>query len=176
MEAVTLARPYARAAFQVACDAEAMEAWSAHLASAAALAADPRMAGLVNNPELEPGELARLYRPQDVADGSPFARFLGVMADSRRLPLLPEVAQHFDDMRHQAEHAVTVHLTCAVEPPQVQVDKLVEVLRQRLDRRIDIDIEVDAAILGGAIVNVDGEVIDGSVRARLERLQNALKH
>lgn len=176
MEAVTLARPYARAAFQLAQEGGSVADWSTHLATAAAIAGDSRMAGLGNDPRIGTAELARLYRPEDVANGSPFARFLDVMADSRRLPLLPEVARHFARMRHAAERTVQVRLRCAEQPPQAQLDALVEALRERLRRNVELEIEVQPEMLGGAIIDVDGEVIDGSVTARLQRLQAALMH
>lgn len=173
-ESTTLARPYARAAFELARDNQAMDAWSANLATAAAIAADPRMAGLGSDPHVEPAELARLHCPDNVDEASPFARFLGVMADNRRLSLLPEVASHFESLRRAAEHTVMVRLRCAEAPQPEQTEKLKDALKARLDSQIMLEIEVEPEMLGGAIIDIDGEVIDGSVRARLQQLQTAL--
>ncbi|MGA7296076.1 MAG: F0F1 ATP synthase subunit delta [Rhodanobacteraceae bacterium] len=173
-EAATLARPYARAAFELARDSQAMDAWSSHLATAAAIAADPRMAGLGNDPQVEPQELARLHCPEGVDESAPFARYLGVMAENRRLSLLPEVASHFESLRRAAEHTVMVRLRCAEAPQPEQTEKLKDALKAKLDSKINLEIEVEPEMLGGAIIDIDGEVIDGSVRARLQQLQTAL--
>ena len=132
------------------------------------------MAGLGNDPHVEPAELARLHCPDGVAEGSPFARFLNVMADNRRLRLLPEVTSHFESLRRTAEHVVKVRLRCAERPQPEQARKLEQALQARFDSQIILDIEVEPEMLGGAIIDVGGEVIDGSVRARLQQLQAAL--
>ena len=173
-ERATLARPYARAAFELAQDGQALDAWSQNLATAAAIAGDPRMLGLGNDPHVEPAELARLHRPEGVADGAPFAQFLEVMTKNRRLSLLPEVASHFDSLRRVAEHTVKVRLRCAATPEPAQIEKLRDALKAKLDSQITLEVEVEPEILGGAIIDVEGEVIDGSVRARLQQLQTAL--
>lgn len=176
MEAVTLARPYARAAFELAREHEALDEWSAHLAVAAAVAADPRMLALGTDPEVGAAELVRLHRPDGVSDEAPFVRFLDVMADNRRLSLLPQVASHFDSLRRAAEKSAKVRMRFAEQPEQAQVDKLTDALRARLDRRIELDVVVSPEILGGVIIDIDGEVIDGSVHAQLQQLQVALTH
>lgn len=174
MEAVTLARPYARAAFEFAREHDGMDAWSAHLAAAAAIAEDPRIAGLGNDPRVPATELAGLHRPPAVEDGTPFDRFLMLLADNRRLVLLPHVAQHFETLRRAAENTVRVRLCCAAEPGEEQTSQLLAALRQRLDSKVDLEVDVDPEIMGGAIIDVGGEVIDASVRARLRQLQSAL--
>ena len=94
-QALTLARPYARAAFSLARDADAMPAWSNAFAFAAQVAADPRVASLLRNPRLTHAEAVDLLSPgtdQDGAADGVFTRFLALLAENRRLPLLPEIA------------------------------------------------------------------------------------
>lgn len=174
MEAVTLARPYARAAFELAQAQGTLDAWSANLALAAAVAADPRVAGLGNDPRVAPAELARLHRPDGMDAEAPFTRLLDVMADNRRLGLLPQVAEQFAELRRAAEARVKVRMLVAAEPAPGQLERLAEALHARLGRNIETEVEVAPEILGGAVIDVDGEVIDGSVRAQLEQLQAAL--
>jgi len=90
-QAITLARPYARAAFEVAQAAGAMDAWLQALAFAAAVAADPRVGGLGADPRVLPAQLVALHLPPGVAQEAPFARFLGELAEQGRMALLPEV-------------------------------------------------------------------------------------
>ncbi len=176
METATLARPYARAAFQVASEHGVLDAWSRYLAAAAAIAADPRIVGLGNDPQVSPDELARLHRPDGIGDDALFVRLLDVVAGNRRLALLPEIAAQFDQLRRAAERRVKVRVTCAATPADEQVAALARALNDRLERQADVEIAVDPDILGGAVISIDGEVIDGSVRGRLQRLHGALVH
>ena len=74
-QAITLARPYARAAFEVARAAGSLDAWSQALAFAAAVAADPRVAGLGNDPRVVPAQLVALHLPTGTAADAPFGHF-----------------------------------------------------------------------------------------------------
>lgn len=174
METVTLARPYARAAFALAQAQSALDAWSSHLTTAAALARNPGMDGWSNDPRVGPETLASLYRPQDVAEDAPFARFLATMATHGRLPLLPEVAQLFEAFRRDAEHVVKARLRCAAEPQPDQVERLLQTLKQRHQCSVELEVDVDASMIGGAVLDIDNNVVDGSIRARLSQLQTAL--
>ncbi|HET8899340.1 MAG TPA: F0F1 ATP synthase subunit delta [Rhodanobacteraceae bacterium] len=174
MEAATLARPYARAAFETASDLKALDAWSADLTTAAALASDPRLAGLGNDPQVAPAQLAALCSPRELAADAPFGRYLAVLADNRRLDLLPEIARQFETLRRDAEHRLKVRVTSAVAIDAAQQASLAAALKQRHARDIDLEVHVDPAILGGAVLDVGGEVTDNSVRARLSQLQQAL--
>jgi F-type H+-transporting ATPase subunit delta len=174
METATLARPYARAAFELASEQHALDAWSAQLATAAAISANPRMVAMNNDPRVEPAELAALYRPQDVAADAPFAHFLAVLADNRRLPLLADVAQLFDTLRRESEHKLKVRLRCATAPEPAQTERMTAALKQRYHSDIELDVVVDPDMLGGAVLDIGGLVIDGSMRARLAQLQTAL--
>ncbi|MDN5923983.1 MAG: F0F1 ATP synthase subunit delta [Xanthomonadales bacterium] len=174
MEAATLARPYARAAFELAQDSHALSEWSAHLATAAAMASDPRLDSLGNDPRVEPQQLAAILRPDGVTEDAPFARFLAVMSEHRRLSLLPEVSDLFDAMRREAEHVLKVRLSCAEQPQPAQIEALLKALETRYQSKINLDVDVHSDMIGGAILDVDGHVIDASLRTRLHQLQTAL--
>lgn len=174
METATLARPYARAAFELARDAHAMDDWSAYLTTAAAIASDPRISGLGNDPHVDPRQLVALHQPKSVADDAPFARLLAVMADNRRLSLLPEVANLFDALRREAEHTLKAHLTCAEQPQPAQIEAIRKALEKRHDNHVSLEVSLEPGMLGGAVLDIDGQVVDGSVRARLDQLQTAL--
>ena len=121
-QALTLARPYARAAFSLARDAGALPAWSDALAFAARMAADPQVAALLGNPKLTQADVTTLLAPQEANET--FGNFLGLLFENRRLPLLPEIAGTYrgsvctsgivdlragDFRRNQAGFAVDIH-------------------------------------------------------------------
>jgi F-type H+-transporting ATPase subunit delta len=174
METATLARPYARAAFELASEQHALDAWSAQLAVAVTISANKQIASMSNDPRVLPSELAAMYRPQDVAADAPFAHFLAVLAENRRLSLLPDVAQMFETLRRESEHKLKVSLRCAQAPEPAQTERMTAALKQRYHSDIELDVVVDPEMLGGAVLDIGGLVIDGSIRARLAQLQTAL--
>jgi F-type H+-transporting ATPase subunit delta len=173
-QTLTLARPYARAAFGVARDERALPAWSQALAFAARVAADPRVAMLLGDPRLADADAAALLAPSDAGEG--FGRFLATLAANRRLPLLPEIAGLFEELRAEAERVVKARVTSASELPVGELDSLKAALRKRFGRDVEVETAVDPSLIGGAVIDAGDVVIDGSLKGKLERLQSALAH
>jgi ATP synthase, F1 delta subunit len=173
-QAITLARPYARAAFEVAHVAGTLDAWSQALAFAAAVAKDSRVAGLGNDPRVLPAQLVALHLPTSVAADAPFGQFLVEMAEQRRLALLPEVAELFEAFKRESESQLLVKVTSAMTLDAVQAEQLKASLKRRFKREIELETRVDAALLAGVVIDTGSEVIDGSARGRLAKLAGAL--
>ena len=173
-QALSLARPYARAAFAFARDAGALPAWSDALAFAARVAADPQVAALLGNPKLTRDDALVLLAPD--AAGEEFSNFLGLLFDNRRLGLLPEIAGLFDELRFEAEHVMRARITSAAPLPADELETLKAALRRRFGREVEVETAVDPALLGGAVIDAGGVVIDGSLKGKLGRLRAALVH
>jgi len=171
-QALTLARPYARAAFAIARDEKTFADWSQALGFAARIAADPQVATLLGDPRLSDGGAVTLLSPQDANPS--FARFLELLADNGRLALLPEIAGLYEELRAEAERVVKATVTSAAELPAGELEKIKAALRQRFGREVDIQTAVDASLIGGAVIDAGDVVIDGSLKGKLERLQAAL--
>lgn len=174
METTTLARPYARAAFEVAHDTGSMDAWSQSLAFAAAVAADPRVAQLGNDPRVQSAQLIALHLPGGLAADAPFAQFLAEMAEQRRLALLPEVAALYESFKRESQSQLLVKITSALALDDTQAERLKASLKHRFKREIELETRVDAALLAGAVIDTGSEVIDGSARGSLQRLSGVL--
>ena len=174
MSQATLARPYARAAFAVARDAAAMPAWSDALGLAARLAADPQLAPLLTAPRLTADDAVTLLAPEQADDS--FRNFLRLLFDNHRLALLPEIAGLYDALRFDAERVVKATITSASALPAAELETLKAALRRRFGREVEVDTAVDAALIGGVVIDAGDVVIDGSLRGRLARLQDALVH
>lgn len=176
-QALTLARPYARAAFGLARDASAASAgsfaaWSQALDFAARVAADPRVAGLLGNPRLSDTDaVALLASPQ--ADTS-VQRYLALLADNRRLALLPEIAGLYEQLRNEAERVVKATVTSATALPASELAAITAALAKRFGREVEVDTAIDEGLIGGAIIDAGDVVIDGSLKGKLGRLQAAL--
>ena len=113
-QALTLARPYARAAFETAHAEGKLADWSKALAFAAAVSSDARVQDLLNDPRVQPAQLVSLHLPSGTEAGSPFGSFLAALADQRRLSLLPEVEELFDELKRESEHTLLVKVTSAL--------------------------------------------------------------
>jgi F-type H+-transporting ATPase subunit delta len=175
-QAIPLARPYARAAFEVAHAAGSLDAWSQALAFAAAVAADSRVAGFGNDPRVLPTQLVALHLPAGTTVDAPFGRFLTEMAEQRRLGLLPDVMELFEAFKRESEAQLLVKVTSAMTLDAAQADQLKASLKRRFKREIALETRVDASLLAGVVIDAGGEVIDGSARGRLAKLAGALAH
>ncbi len=172
-QAITFARPYARAAFALAKDHGRLPQWSQLLGFAAVAAADPAVQPLLGNPRIGVETVTALLVPNGDVDPT-FGQFLAVLADNRRLALLPEVAALFDQQRADAERLVLAKVTSAQALDADELAKLRESLRKRFGREVEVLASVDAALIGGAIIDTGELVIDGSIRTKLARLGAAL--
>jgi F-type H+-transporting ATPase subunit delta len=174
-EKVTLARPYARAAFEAAQEHKDFERWSQMLAAAAATVADERVVKLLSSPRVQPTELVELIAEASSADERG-RNFLGTLAVNRRLGVLPEVAAMYEELRAAEENITDVHVTSAVQLDEAQCARLSAALNKRLKREVRLHCAVDAGLIGGAVVRAGDFVIDGSLKARLERLASQIMH
>jgi F-type H+-transporting ATPase subunit delta len=176
-EILTIARPYAQAAFLFAGSQQAMKEWSGMLEFLAAVAADPEMAGLIENPRLTETQLAALFvRIGGDRIDEKCHNFIRLLAENRRLKLLPEIAALFEIQRREAEKSVRAELITAFPATEAQKASVAAALKQRLGREIELECTTDASLLGGAVIRAGDLVIDGSVRGKLERLGNTLSH
>ena len=176
-QALTLARPYARAAFALARGADgtsngSLAPWSDALGFAARIAADPQVVSLLGHPKLTNADAVALLSP-DGADEA-FGRFLALLADNRRLALLPEIAGLYEDLRAEAERVVKATVTSATALPAAELNTIKIALKQRFGRDVEIETAVDESLIGGAVIDAGDVVIDGSLKGKLERLQAAL--
>ena len=173
-QALTLARPYARAAFALARDTGKLAGWSDALGFAARVAADPRVVALLGHPRLGRDDAVALLAPDGIDPA--FADFLGLLFDNRRLALLPEISGLYDELRLESERVVKAKVTSAVALPASELETIKAALKKRFGRDVEIETAVDAGLIGGAVIDAGDVVIDGSVKGKLGRLETALSH
>ena len=173
--ALTLARPYARAAFALASDHDHLPQWSMRLGFAAQIALDPRVQALLGHPKLSADDAVELLLPPGAPDPV-FTQFLAVLADNGRLSLLPEITALYAQLRAEAEHVVKARITSATPLDAPELAKLHDALKHRFGREVVIETAVDPELIGGAIIDAGDVVIDGSLRNKLARLESALAH
>lgn len=173
----SLARPYAEAVFRLASERGTLRKWSEMLAFAAAVAADERVRAAVNNPLRTREQIAALFL--DLCGGrldAEAANLVRVLAEHRRLALLPEIAALFEERRAEAEGRLQASVVSAFPLSAEQAQALARALERRFGRAVALESKVDPRLLGGIVVRVGDLVIDGSVRGRVERLAAQLSH
>ncbi|WP_368564069.1 F0F1 ATP synthase subunit delta [Pseudoxanthomonas sp. UTMC 1351] len=173
-QALTVARPYARAAFSVAREEGNFTVWSEALGFAATAAVDPRLAALLPNPQLSQADAVALLAPEGASES--FVRFLALLADGRRLAQLPEIAGLYEELRAEAERVVKARVTSATALPAGEIDVIKAALEKRFGRQVEIATAIDESLIGGAVIDAGDVVIDGSLKGKLTRLQTALTH
>ena len=178
----TVARPYAQAAFDVARESGDLAAWSDSLQIAGELLVDGTVAEYLSNPALNDDRrlefLTGLFQSAgaDLLAGSNSkgTNFLKLLLEYGRVAVLPEIAEHFETLKAQIENTVDVTVTSAAALSQDQQAQISRALEARLGRTIDLETEIDESLIGGAVIKAGDVVIDGSLRARLQGLANAL--
>lgn len=170
----TVARPYAKAVLELA-KASDMQQWSEMLKLASDITKDGRVQAMIQHPEFSTAELENLYT---TIGGERFdAKFLNllkVLNENRRVAVLPDLAEQFEALRRAAESRIKVTVVSVKALENDQVERLEKALRKRYEQEIELEQEIDASLIGGAIVYAGDEVIDGTVRGRLQKMTTAL--
>jgi len=174
-ELITLARPYAKAAFQSALEHDQLDQWSAALSQLEGFLKDPDMQAVIAHPGLTAEQKIGLVN--DVCDGKlpePVQNFVHIMAHNRRLSLIPSIAGMFAEYRLNHERTVNVKLTTAYDLNAEQQETLSQALSRKLDRKIQLSSRTDRSIIGGVVIEAGDLVIDASVRGKLARMADAI--
>jgi len=170
-ERLTIARPYAKAAFAQARAASRLAPWSGALANAALAVADPRVHGLIGHPRVGAAQLTALVC--DLAGtglDDAGRRFIALLVENKRLAFLPEISQLFNALKDEVEGVVDVQVTSAAPMADGEGKALAAALEKRFGRSVRVHTAVDASLVGGAVVRAGDLVIDGSLKSKLERL------
>lgn len=174
-ELATLARPYAAAVFSIAKRTKRLPEWARMLDFLAAAAADDTMARYLGAPEITAE--AKAYRLADVCGDvmtDAGRSFVNVLANNRRLNLIGDVREQFEELRAQEERVLDAEVVSAFELDGAERSRIIEALKKTHQKEVQITEKVDPALLGGAIVRAGDVVVDGTVRGRLEKLVDAL--
>lgn len=175
-EVATLARPYAEAVFNLARDRGALPVWSERLAELSALATHAEMRAAIGDPNLGAQQITDLLGSAVKTPLDDEARaFLRVLADNDRLKLLPEVCQQFEALRNEHEGVAEAHVLSAFPMSEGDIAELTGALERRFRRKLRALVEVDQSLIGGVRVQIGDEVLDASVRARLDAMATALQ-
>ncbi|MFZ5557021.1 MAG: F0F1 ATP synthase subunit delta [Pseudomonadota bacterium] len=174
-ELTTIARPYAEAVFKLARDAGALPAWSEMLQLAAAVAGEPKLQELAGNPLVTRKQLADVFLGICGERLNGEARnFIQVLVENDRLVLLPQIREMYEDLRRRHEGVLEVAIESAFPLDDAQRAELVRRLQAKYGRTVSASVTVSPELIGGVRIHVGDEVLDASVRARLDAMQASL--
>ena len=175
-ESVTIARPYADAAYKLAKESGAQGIWSQRLQRLALIAQDGDMAQVMGNPRLSAEQIAELFISLSNDNDPILANFVRTLAENRRLALLPEISRLFDLARSQEEGVQEAVVYSAFPIDDAQVAALLQQLEPRFGTRLTARVEIDASLIGGVRVTVGDQMLDASVRGKLDAMAVALNN
>ncbi|PNH85363.1 F0F1 ATP synthase subunit delta [Vibrio diazotrophicus] len=171
----TIARPYAKAAFDFAVEKQQLTQWSEMLAFAAEVTNNEQMNELLTS-SASAEKLAEIFI---AICGEQFDEFgqnlIKVMAENGRLRAIPDVFEQFVALKKEYEKNIDVEVISATELSEQQLSDISSKLEQRLERKVQLNCSVDETLLGGVVIRAGDLVIDNSARGRLNRLSDALQ-
>jgi F-type H+-transporting ATPase subunit delta len=175
-EPSTLARPYAEAAFRLAGGANALPKWSGMIGALAQVAEDKRVLAAIANPAFSDAQAAGVFISilAGKLDGQG-ENFVRVLAENKRLELLPEIHLQFEVLKNEKEGVVEAEVYSAFDLSDAQIADLAQRLEKRTGRKVRTKVQIDKELIGGVKVVIGDKVIDGSARGQLAALENALK-
>ncbi|MCU6434357.1 F0F1 ATP synthase subunit delta [Undibacterium sp. Jales W-56] len=173
-ELATIARPYAEALFRVAQSGN-LSAWSELVAEMAQAAAHPDVVALAHNPKVSASQTAEAFLSVLKSPVNDEAKnFVGALTEYDRLTLLPEIAAQFQALKNAQEGAADAQIISAFELSAAQVSDLATTLEKKFGRKLHPTVTVDNSLIGGVRIVVGDQVLDTSVRAKLQQMQVAL--
>ncbi|MEO5343549.1 MAG: F0F1 ATP synthase subunit delta [Gammaproteobacteria bacterium SHHR-1] len=167
----TIARPYARALFELADASDTLEQWSEMLELLRRIISDPQMQRLMDNPELGRARLRQLLL--DITEGRidpACVNLIDLLLENGRIGLLPDIAQSYEALKNKRLGSIDVTIISAYAVNKAQEKKLAEGLKKRLGREVRVSTEKDSSLIGGVKIRAGDLVIDGSIRNKLSRL------
>ena len=175
-EAITVARPYAEAVYKLAIANDSLAQWSKMLQLAAAIAEDAQMRLLIGNPVISAKQLGELFLEIGRNKFNTEARNLVMLlTENKRVTVLSQISQLFEQLKAQHEGVLEARIVSAFAMESKQLKKLIDDLEQKFKRKIEAQVSVDPELIGGIKVEIGDEILDASVRGKLEAMAVALK-
>ena len=174
-ELLTLARPYAKAAFAYASEQGAVDSWSNVLELLSAAMQDEAFSAYLNRPELTPAEQVSIFAKVLGEDQTAaVSNFLTLLAENDRLALLPEIAEEYEQLKSQNNNTVDVVIESAFPLTSVQEQILAQALEKRFAAAVNVSVEVNPALIAGVVIRAGDQVIDDSALNKLEKMRTRL--
>ena len=176
-ETVTIARPYAEAAFRLAREKNTLDQWSQMLRLLDIVVQDERIARCIGDPNVSGRQLEHLVLGVcgEQLDG-PGRNFVQVLVHNDRLSVVPEIRALFEDLKREHERILEAQIYSAFAINDEQKSQLVRRLESKYQRKVSAQVSVDPQLIGGVRIVVGDKVLDATVRGKLDAMAVALTH
>jgi F-type H+-transporting ATPase subunit delta len=167
----TLARPYAKAIYEIALKQDVFDLWAKDLSIASEVLDCEDANELLSNPSLTTENQASIFK--DICGekiSNNFKNLINILAENKRLALVPEIEKQFTVMRKEYLKTLDVNIYTAFEIPEDIEHRLLEALKNKISKEITATIIIDKSLIGGVVIEASHMVIDGSTKGRLEKL------
>ena len=176
-ESVTIARPYAQAVFRLARESKSLKAWSDRLQRLAAIAQDVEMTKVIGNPKFSAAQVANLFISLSGEPGNQeLTSFIGILAENERLDVLTQIQEIYEQLKSKDEGVKEAVISSASPLNDAQLKNLMSQLESHFSSKLQPLVEVDETLIGGIKVAVGDQVLDASVRGKLDAMATALKN
>ncbi|TXI20768.1 MAG: F0F1 ATP synthase subunit delta [Nitrosomonas sp.] len=175
-EVVTVARPYAEAVYKLGVANGNLEQWSKMLQLAVAISENSNVKLLIGNPEVTGNQLGEIFL--GIGDGkfnSEACNLIMMLSNNKRISYLSQISQLFEQLRAQYEGILEAKIVSAFAMESKQFRRLVDYLEQRFKRKVEATVTVDPELIGGVKVEIGDEILDASIKGKLEAMTVALK-
>ncbi len=174
-ELLTLARPFAKAAFAFASEQGATDNWQNALQVLSAAVQDEAFSAYLNRPELTPAEQVSIFaKVLGENQTQAVSNFLMLLADNARLALLPEIEAEYELLKSQNNNTVYVVIESAFPMTSVQEQLLTHALEKKFNAAVNVSVEVNPALIAGVVIRAGDQVIDDSALNKLEKMRTRL--
>lgn len=177
MLSTTIARPYAKAIFELALSEKKLNEWTKYLLVSSELILDEEVMKFITNPastKNQQVDLVQSILKAELGENKTLYNLIELLAQNKRLALLPEIKEIYDSYKADEEKKLEVQLYSFSDVSTSQQEQLVKSLSKKLQRIVTLKINIDPSLLGGAIIQAGDLVIDGSVRGKLNKLRTGL--
>jgi len=176
-ESVTIARPYAEALFRAAKESGNLAKWAESVASLAQMAANPDVRSAIGDPNVAASQLVDLFRSAcGTAVDTELTNFIQLLSNNDRLGLLPEIGALYESYKRDEEGTKQAEIISAFPIDDNQVKTLLPQLEAIFKTRLETSVAVDSALIGGIKVIVGDQMLDASVRGKLDAMATALNN
>jgi F-type H+-transporting ATPase subunit delta len=176
-ELITVARPYAEAAFRAGLDAKDLAGFSGQLQLAAAIVGNAQMSALLANPKVTTKQKVELFHSVTSGKlGDAVKNLIDLLVDGHRTVLLKPISEHFDRLKREHESVLKARIVSAFPMSDAEKNEMVQALAKKYGKQVEAEVVVDAALIGGANIEIGDEVIHASVRDTLQKMAVALAH
>ncbi|SVD14577.1 uncharacterized protein METZ01_LOCUS367431 [marine metagenome] len=178
-ESKTIARPYAKAVFEIALANKQTKEWSTLLQVCSQVVDNPEMANLISSPGIDSKALAKsiyelVIEITNTNENKNFLSFILILAGNKRLMAVSEISKQFDDKKRIEEGVAKVTITSATDIDDESLSIIKQALKEKLNKSIEVIVETDEQLIGGATIKVGDHMIDGSIRSQLSNLNRFL--